>query len=86
MPAWFTCTVGGAQVDSYNVTPPVISVILKDVGGSFGLTGFPVPDAAKRELLALALAAISTQSKVSALVDPPTGANWQCYTLLIIPN
>jgi len=86
MASWFTCTVSGAQIDAYNVTPPVVTVTLADVGGSFGKTGFPVPDAAKREMLAVALAAISTQSKVSALVDPPTKSPWQCYTLNILAS
>jgi hypothetical protein len=81
--AWFNCTIGGAQVDAYGVSPPVVSVVLTDLGGSFGPTGFPVPDEAKHEILAVALAAISTKSQVSALVDPPTAPPWQCYTLSI---
>lgn len=80
---WFTCTIGAALVDTYNVSPPVISVTLTDVGGSFIPTQFKVPDGAKREILAVALAAISTQSKVSALVDPATGL---CYSLSIIAS
>jgi hypothetical protein len=86
MPAWFICTINGAQVNSYEVNPPVVSVALTDVAGSFGTSyQFNIPDAAKREILAVALAAISTQSNVSAFVDPPpTGG--QCYALEILAS
>lgn len=84
MPAWFTCTMNSAQVDAYQ-TSPTVSVGLTDVGGSFGNTAFTVPDQAKREMLAVALAAISTQAKVYALLDPPAaGTPWNCYTLRIM--
>jgi hypothetical protein len=84
MPEWFTCTINGASVDGYSGSTPIVSVFLTDVAGTFGTSyAFNVPDAAKNQILAVALAAISTQSSVSALVDPPpTGG--QCYVLQIL--
>ncbi len=87
MPEWVTCTVIGAQVDTYELNSPIMSVALADIAGSFGPTLFRVPDIAKREILAVALAAITSQSEVAALVDDPSQpqAEW-CYTLEILSS
>jgi hypothetical protein len=68
----FTCTVVGAQVDT-STTPPTISIILTDIAAipAFTRTAFPFA-AAPREMLAIALAAISTGSQVQAVLDPAT--------------
>jgi hypothetical protein len=85
MPEWVNCTVNGAQVDTYEVSAPIVSVVLADVQGSFIPTMFRVPDIAKREMLAIALAAINSQSQVSALVDDPSQPNAEyCYTMHIL--
>lgn len=85
MPEWVNCNVNGAQVDTYEATSPIITVTLAAVNGSFIPTLFRVPDIAKREMLAVALAAISTQSQVSALVDDPSQPNAEyCYTMQIL--
>jgi hypothetical protein len=84
MAGWFTCAVNGASLDVYsNPAIPQVSITLTDLGGSFVNTAFTVADVAKREMLALALAAISNQLQVSAYVDDPTAgaATWNCYSL-----
>lgn len=89
MPTWSTCVVNGAQVDAYssNAADPQISVVLTDLGGSFTKTAFTVANTAKREMLALALAAISNQLQVSAFLDAPTaGTSWNCYALGILAS
>lgn len=67
--AWFTCNVIGVQADS---SGPRISIGLNDTGGAFVNTFFPVAAPMPREMLAIALAAISTGSQVMAVLDPAT--------------
>ena len=67
----FTCTVIGVQVDS-TTTPPRVSIGLTDTAGAFTKTFFPVVAGTSREMLAIALAAISTGSQVEAVLDPAT--------------
>ena len=85
MPAEFICTIDGVQAASNLQNPPnsnsIITVILTDTKGSFTKTGFDVRDEVKGEVLAVALAAISKQSQVLAVLDPPTTAPWFCYML-----
>jgi hypothetical protein len=83
----FNCSVD--QVDAFtdNVNPgkSVITVVLTDSGGTFSQTRFNVIDGAKREILAIALAAVSNQYNVDVQVDVPTGvAPILCYRLAII--
>lgn len=54
---------------SYN--PGGLYVILTDVGGAFEKQFFYFDKAWPREMLAVALAAISTQRQVGAIVDMP---------------
>ena len=87
MPEWVTCTITSAQVNTYELNSPIMMVALADIAGSFGPTYFRVPDIAKREMLAVALAAITSQSEVEAFVDDPSQpqAEW-CYTLEILSS
>lgn len=65
---------------------PVVQLILTALGGSFSQTGFFAAEAAKNQILAVALAAVSTQSPVVAWVDDPalsTGGYLQCYGLQV---
>jgi hypothetical protein len=84
----FICTVDAAQAATDVGTPPnsVVGVSLSDVGGSFAKTVFTAPDEVKREMLAIALAAISTQSQVDVLVDDSSAVPRQCYSLEIITS
>ncbi len=88
MPAEFLCTIDGASAGSNNLQPPfnsVAQVVLTDTQGSFTKTVFQAVDEVKREILAVALAAISNQAQVLAILDPPTaGATWLCYMLQIV--
>ncbi|MGA7316237.1 MAG: hypothetical protein WBX22_19960 [Silvibacterium sp.] len=67
--AYFTCTVIGAQADS---SGPTVSIGLTDTAGAFANTFFPVAAGMPREMLAIALAAISTGSQVLVVLDPTT--------------
>jgi hypothetical protein len=84
----FLCSILAARAltDLQNPPSSMTSVILTDLNGSFADVEFFAVDEAKREILAVALAAISTQSNVGTVVDVPTGvSNPQCYSLTIIP-
>jgi len=85
----FTCTVklAGASVEGAETPAPQIYLNLTDLGGSFAGTWFFTADKAKREMLAVALAAVSNQCQVSAFLDPPNAGNnplTQCYTIHIV--
>jgi len=59
MPApggWFTCEV----VRTGPAEDGTVFIMLRDLGGAFGPGWYPAVDAMKREMLATALAAIST--------------------------
>jgi|HubBroStandDraft_4_1064222.scaffolds.fasta_scaffold1483008_1 hypothetical protein len=90
MPAGFICSIlaAAARTDSGNPPNSVISVIMTDVGGTFADVGFVAVDEAKREMLAVALAAISNQANVNVLVDVPTGVGPppRCYSLEIVAS
>ena len=88
MSAEFICTVDAAQAETNLQNPPdsLITMVLSDTAGSFAKTGFQVPDEAKREFLAVALAAISTQSQVLAILDDPASVPRLCYLLSILAN
>src|ERR1700722_334064 len=70
------------------VTPdPIVLLHLKAIGGQFGYTSFFAAQDAKNHILAVALAAINTQSSVTAWIDEPpgvAGGNLQCYSLQIL--
>lgn len=87
----FTCTVNqaGSSVEGSETPNPQTYLNLTDLGGSFTGTWFFAADKAKREMLGVALAAVSTQNQVSAFVDPPNAGNnplTQCYTLHIVSS
>lgn len=90
MPKYFTCTVDGAGVSVEPVTDTPANPVylyLTDSGGTFQKQQFYATDSARREMLAVGLAAISTQNQVRALLDPPDPANdripLQCYELTV---
>jgi hypothetical protein len=68
----------------------VIYLDLTDLGGSFAQTWFYAANTSKKEMLAVALAAISTQSQVRAVLDIPTGQDVtphpQCHRLYIVAS
>jgi len=87
-----TCTVnqaGPAAQNQSETADPVIYLQLSDLGGSFDHTWFFMADSCKKEMLAVALAAISTQTQVVAWVVPPPsppapgGPSPECYNLYI---
>jgi hypothetical protein len=82
--AEYICRVDAAQAET-NGNPPIslIGVALTDLGGTFARTVFMAPDEVKREMLAIALAAISTQSQVLAVLDDPASVTRQCLLLQI---
>jgi len=85
----FICKLLAARADTDGQNPPnsFVRLILTDRDGTFADIAFIVVDEAKREILAVALAAISTQSYVNALVDPPSSppsGTERCYGLGII--
>jgi hypothetical protein len=91
----FTCNVNQvgpvADASDASETPsPTIYLNLTDVAGTFDHTWFYAANNAKREMLATALAAISTQSQIRAALDIPAGQDVtphpQCYRLYIVAS
>lgn len=85
----YTCNVvqAGPTVLHSDTPAPEIVIQLTDASNSFNNAWFFAAASAKNQMLAVALSAISTQSQVSAWVDPPNANNtpWtQCYELRII--
>ena len=72
-----TCTVNtaGPAGDGSETPNPVIYINLTDSGGSFPASWFYAADSAKREMLAVALAAISGQKKVTCMGEGPNPGN-----------
>jgi hypothetical protein len=85
MAQWVNCTMVGTWVNAYDISSPEIRVGLVATDGSFIPTLMPVPDIAKREMLAIALTAITSQAPVYALVDDPSTPS-QCYALEILSS
>ncbi len=65
---------------------PVIQLALTGAGGEFSDLAFFATETAKNQILAVALAAISTQSNVLAYIDPPgtVPGPLECYGLQIV--
>jgi hypothetical protein len=88
----FTCTVNeaGPASNGTETQSPTVYFQLTDLGGTFDHTWFFAANSAKREMLAVALAAVSTQSQVRADVDIPTGPDTnphpQCYRLYVVAS
>jgi hypothetical protein len=95
----YICNVvqAGTATGAGNTPDPEIQISLTDTNGFFAFGWFFAAETAKNQMLAVALAAISTQSRVNAWIDPPnvpiTGPGQgpgvpigigQCYSLYII--
>jgi hypothetical protein len=89
-PPGTVCSVDAAMATTTtpNEDAPVssLSLWLTDKAGSFTYTPFTAIDAAKREMLAVALAAVSNKCKVMADVTLPAGSatTGQCNSLTIL--
>jgi hypothetical protein len=103
MPTLYTCSVVGAGASAEaqyeypdDLNGPQVLVALTAVRGAFEREWFYVAEAMRSEILAVALAAISTGHQVNALVDPPEAeeeqrgggrphiSTSQCYELSIV--
>jgi len=73
----YSCTVNaaGPASDGAETVPPTIYIDLTDNAGSFARQWFFAAANAKNEMLAVALAAISSQRTVSGALDPPNANN-----------
>jgi hypothetical protein len=87
MPIRINCSILAITAGSDGMTPPNFGVVLnlKDLGGTFNDVEFGAAAVGAREILAVALTAISTGSKTGAAIDDPTGVqNPICYNLSIV--
>jgi hypothetical protein len=79
MASMFTCVVNlaGPGSDGTETTPPVVYFELTDTANppAFTTTWFFAADNAKNQMLAVALAAVSTGSTVYLEADPPKPQN-----------
>jgi hypothetical protein len=85
------CTVNqvGAAGDSGDGPNPVTYINLTDTRGSFNNFWFFAEDRAKREILATALAAVSSGLRVNATIETPNANNspyTPCFRLYIIAS
>ncbi|MGB0073816.1 MAG: hypothetical protein WBP71_12775 [Terracidiphilus sp.] len=85
----YVCNVytTGVTVLHSDTPAPEVLLQLSDTNSTpaFTNTWFFAAEGAQNQMLAVALAAISTLSTVSAWVDPPiTGKFTQCYELSIV--
>jgi hypothetical protein len=84
----YICTVNqaGPATGTGQTPDPVVQFSLTDTNNAFSNAWFFAAGASKNQMLAVALAAISTQSQVNAWVDPPQAGVGitQCYALYII--
>ena len=75
MPTEYTCWVVGAGASTEpqfaDLHDPQVYVVLTDLQGNFRQQWFYVAEAMRREILAVAQAAISTGRQARAVVDPP---------------
>jgi hypothetical protein len=73
----YVCTVNeaGAASDGAEGPNPVIYINLTDTAGSFSNNWFYVEELAKKEILAVALAALTSRRHVSAAIEPPKAGN-----------
>jgi hypothetical protein len=84
MATGFICTVNQAGPSSGAGT---VQLALTDTNKTFSNTWFNAVSQFQNQILAVALAAISTQSQVNAWVDPPeAGTTTECYALYIIAS
>jgi hypothetical protein len=82
------CTINQIRAFTDLGTPPKsqTSVVMTDDAGTFANTEFIAVDEAKREILAVALAAVSNNLSVFGSVDDPNGflGNPSIYQLAMI--
>jgi hypothetical protein len=73
----YICTVNeaGAASDGSEGPNPVVYINLTDRNGSFSNNWFYVEELAKKEILAVALAALTGRRHVTAAIEPPNAAN-----------
>ena len=73
----YVCTVNeaGAASDGGRRPNPLIYTSLTDTGGSFSNNWFYVEELAKKEILAVALAALTSRRHVTAAIEPPNAGN-----------
>lgn len=78
------CNVLGAGAKTDGGSPPnsQITIGLTATDGSYTKIEFTAVDEAKREILAVALSAISNKLQVAALTDDPASGTW-CYMLFV---
>lgn len=90
MASEFTCSISTVSAGSDGHVPPKarMTITLSDVGGTFTNTEFIAVEEAKHEIFGLALAALSANNKVRAMVDPPSkgGSQPTCHSLGIVAN
>ena len=92
MPNWFICTVDRAGVSDQQPAQDAPAyptlLVLTDTAGTFQQTGFVNHDpAVGNQMLAVALAAVSTQRPVRTYADLPDDAHREpgfCYTLEVV--
>jgi hypothetical protein len=70
----YVCTVSEAGPNTQG-SGPVVMLLLTDTGGAFPATWFVAAANARDQMLAVGLAAISTQSQVNVWADPPAGGS-----------
>jgi hypothetical protein len=61
----------GSAADSSDTTPPSVYINLTDIGGTFANQWFFAAENSKSQMLAVALTAISLQTTVGCVLDPP---------------
>jgi len=74
---WYTCVVTGAgpATDGTETADPVIYIQLTDVNNAFSNYWFYASENSRNEMLAVALAAMSTGKRVTAAADEPVSSN-----------
>lgn len=74
---WNRCKIMSVRVaaDGAETAPPVTYVMLTDQEGAFKNAWFFAPESSKREILNLALMAVSTNAIVSAVLEKPNTKN-----------
>jgi hypothetical protein len=72
-PAYYTCSVNraGPVADASDTTRPAIYLNLTDDSGTFDNQWFVAAENARAEMLAVAVAAITYDKKVNAVLVPP---------------
>jgi hypothetical protein len=91
MSEWVVCKVNnaGPAADGTETAAPTLYINLTESSGKFSGQWFFAASNAKSEMLAVALAAISLQTTVGCILDPPNANNTpftQIYRLYLNAN